>query len=106
MDDDTRFLLFKSVRELLLNIVKHARATEANVDLAREDGTMRILVGDNGTGFDPETIMNKKEGFGLFVVRKRLNAIGGSMEIRSGPGRGTRVVLTAKLKNESREEFL
>lgn len=100
VDDDTRFLLFKSVRELLLNIVKHARATKANVDLARKDGTMRILVGDNGTGFDPETIMNRKEGFGLFAVRKRLNAIGGSMEIQSGPGWGTRVVLTAKLKTE------
>jgi PAS domain S-box-containing protein len=97
-DDEVRFLLFKIVRELLLNVVKHSRAGSANVSLARENSFIRITVADDGVGFDPASVMNGNEGFGLFVVRRRLNAVGGRVEIESVPNQGTRVTLTAKLR--------
>ena len=102
--DDVRVLLFKAVRELLVNIVKHARARRARVSIRRRGGSVEVEVCDDGVGFDPSGLWSaagRTGGFGLFNIRERLDHIGGGISIESGPGRGTRVTLTAPLAPES-----
>jgi two-component system CheB/CheR fusion protein len=87
-----RVLLFQIVRELLFNVVKHARTDRAIVTLDEEDDTLVITVEDEGRGFDPTTLEPDTEGgFGLFSVRERLRLFGGRLEIDSAPGEGTRM---------------
>jgi CheY-like chemotaxis protein len=98
---DVKVLLFESVREHLLNIVKHAKTFSASVEVGQEDGrSLRVTVSDNGQGFDPATIPgfgDKGGGFGLFSIRERINLIGGRFEIDSSPGKGARFTLTVPL---------
>jgi signal transduction histidine kinase len=99
---DVRVLLFQAVRELLVNVVKHANARKAKVSTRRGRDRIQITVEDNGVGFDASrTSANASDytrgGFGLFNIRERLDHIGGSVDIRSRPGRGTRVTLIAPL---------
>lgn len=98
--ENARTLLFAGVRELLLNVAKHARATQVVVRAQKEDGMIRILVEDDGAGFDTARVVrvDKISGFGLFNLRERLNYLGGRCEIQSDPGRGTKVVLIAPLE--------
>ena len=93
-------LLFRIVRELLVNVAKHARAREARVRLRGDAATIRIEVIDDGVGFDPGRALapqGRSDGFGLFSIRDRLRFIGGRLELDSAPGRGTRVVVTAPM---------
>ncbi|MBE0534475.1 MAG: PAS domain S-box protein [Phycisphaerae bacterium] len=101
LDHDVRVLMFQSVRELLINVVKHAEAEEVAVRIERREETMRLTVADNGKGFDvdhTDLAMHRSGGFGLFSIRERLDYIGGRMEIHSEPGKGSRFVLIAPLK--------
>ncbi len=90
-------LLFQCVRELLFNTIKHGRTHEARVALRRDGGRVRIVVQDEGAGFDPAVVGPGAGGFGLGSIRERMSLVGGSMEIDSAPGRGTRVTLSAPL---------
>jgi signal transduction histidine kinase len=100
LPDDFAVLLFRAVRELLFNIVKHAKATHVSISLARENGQMQIEVVDDGIGFDPaeaDRRLRRDSGFGLFSVSERLQHLGGSFDLISRPGHGTRAILTAPL---------
>lgn len=101
LDEDVRVLLFQSVRELLINIIKHADAGKVDVSIEKEGSTVRIAVTDDGAGFDVEDKkldIHRSGGFGLFNIRERLDYIGGGMEVQSQPGKGSRFVLIAPLK--------
>jgi len=93
--EETRVTLLQSVRELLFNVVKHARVKEARVELSRApEGGIMVSVSDSGVGFDPAAAFlpgRGPGGIGLFSMRERLDAIGGGMRISSAPGAGTRV---------------
>lgn len=91
-----RVLLFRAVRELLINVAKHAGATHTRVLLEREDQAIRITVEDDGQAFDPRIIGSR--GLGLSTIRERLSHLGGEMRIASTPGTGTRVTLVAPLE--------
>jgi PAS domain S-box-containing protein len=97
-DGDTRYLLFRCVRELLMNAVKHSRSDSVRISLEAQRANVQIVVADNGVGFDADRVAGKKGGFGLFSIRERLKRVGGSCEISSGQGEGTRVVLTAPIR--------
>ena len=97
-DEDTRYMLFRSVRELLMNAVKHSKAVKIVVSLTKQDDTFVIIVRDDGVGFDPGRPTGKQDGFGLHSIFERLKRLGGSCVIDSGPGRGATIVLTAPLK--------
>jgi PAS domain S-box-containing protein len=88
---EMREALFRSLRELLINVARHARTDKANVELVRDGDTLHITVEDGGVGFDLGR--NGAAGFGLTSVRERLEAHGGRLEIHSEPGRGTRARL-------------
>jgi signal transduction histidine kinase len=104
-DENVRILLFQAVRELLMNVIKHARASRAIVAIRRWEEQVEVRVEDNGIGFDLEHVavrVGPEGGFGLFSLRERMDVLGGSFEIRSRPGEGSRVTLLAPLKRASR----
>jgi PAS domain S-box-containing protein len=101
LDDDVRTLLFRDVRELLINVVKHAHASKVKVSIAKIDDRIRISVEDNGKGFDAGKIASiSANGYGLFSIRHRLEQLGGHLEIESTRGRGCKVTMTAPLKQK------
>jgi signal transduction histidine kinase len=79
--------LYHLGQEALANVVKHARASSAAVNIAAEDDTVSIEVSDDGRGFDPATV--GREHFGLRSMRGRVADLGGRLEVTSVPGRGT-----------------
>lgn len=104
--DDMRILLFRAVQELLVNVVKHARAGSVRISCKRDDARMFIVVADDGSGFDQSAAGARFRdgfGFGLFSIRERLHYLGGEMTVDSVPGRGTRVTLTAQLQETVKE---
>ena len=106
LDNEARILLFRAVRELLFNVLKHAQASFAKVSMHRDGENLRVIVEDNGVGFAPDklaALSEKIEGFGLFSIRERLNYFGGRMEIESTPGEVTRVILTLPLQLEQQK---
>jgi len=102
ISEDVRGILFRAVRELLHNTVKHAHARQVRVAIRREDPHIRVEVADDGKGFDPEKpLRDASGGFGLFHIRERLDHAGGRLEIHSEPGRGTHIVLLAPLAKDT-----
>jgi signal transduction histidine kinase len=97
--DDTVLLLYQSVRELLMNIVKHAAVNRACVMLQAESDGVCITVQDYGRGFDASTMKPSVPGqhFGLQSVRDRLTAIGGTFMVDSIVGKGTSIALAVPL---------
>lgn len=93
LPDDQAILVFQSVRELLLNIVKHADTNRASVAVATTPTELHITVTDGGQGFDHTSLAAHQpgsSGFGLFSIDERMRAMGGRFEINSTPGHGTR----------------
>jgi signal transduction histidine kinase len=95
---DVRIFLFRAVRELLLNSAKHAGGSSIHITMQhRRPDNVRIIVADNGPGFDPNSLDDKRTGsqtVGLLNIRERVSGFGGRFHIDSGPKRGTRVTLS------------
>ncbi len=102
LDVDLKALLFRCIRELMMNIVKHAKARRMTVSLTRKAEMIFVVVEDDGIGFDMSLLERHRDlpGFGLFSVREHLAALGGSFHLQSEPGRGTCVALSVPLKEE------
>ena len=89
---DAELATYRIVQEALSNVLRHARATRADVRVAHEGGGLAVTVEDDGRGFDPARAMSTDGGgLGLFGMRERAGYIGGRVEVTSAPGRGTRV---------------
>lgn len=88
-----RNLLFRSVRELLMNVVKHAGAHNVSITVKRPGGQLTVTVADDGAGFDSATATGTETGFGLFSIRERMKRLNGSCTIESRRGSGTTIVL-------------
>jgi PAS domain S-box-containing protein len=102
--NDVRVFLFQSIRELLMNTIKHSQARRVRVKMTEKDNHLRILVRDDGIGLDTLEINPKKKrikGFGLFNIRERLTLLGGNLEISSGKCNGTEVVITVPLRENT-----
>ncbi|MBM4137517.1 MAG: PAS domain S-box protein [Nitrospira sp.] len=101
IDDKARTLLFQAVRELLVNVTKHAQAHKVRVSIQRNGDNIRINIEDDGVGFDTSKIgycLRGDKGFGFFSIHERLKCIGGYLDVKSGAGCGTRATLVAPLK--------
>lgn len=83
------------VTEALHNIVKHAGATEVRLRIASESSELTIRIEDNGRGF--EVVARTGTGNGLGNMRRRIADLGGSFDIQSAPGQGTRIQIRAPL---------
>jgi len=95
--EDMRILVFQIVRELLFNVVKHAKTNEAVVKLRQVNDLLHVEIRDGGAGFEVDQTLGRlvaDGGIGLIGCRERLALFGGRLEIESKPGAGTRVTVT------------
>jgi signal transduction histidine kinase len=97
---DVRIFLFRAVRELLLNSVKHATGSALHVTMQHlRPDKVRIIVTDGGPGFDPTSLdaqLTSSQKFGLFNIRERVSSFGGEFHINSSPKRGTQITLSLR----------
>ncbi|MFY0542058.1 sensor histidine kinase [Nannocystis pusilla] len=104
---DPEYLLFRCVRELLLNVVKHAEATAARVEVGGdEDDILVIRVSDDGKGFDPPRLTADRQtsrSFGLLSVRERIMGLGGHVRIDSTPARAPASSCTSRSPRVERQ---
>ncbi|HEX7501976.1 MAG TPA: PAS domain S-box protein, partial [Acidobacteriota bacterium] len=97
LENDRQVILFQVVRELLVNVGKHSRASQAKVILSQEKKFLKIQVNDDGVGFDATQIYDAKghqSSYGFFSMRERMSYLGGELEVRSKSGQGSQIVLT------------
>jgi two-component system CheB/CheR fusion protein len=92
LGEDVAAVLFRAVRELLANVVKHSRCDRATVTLGRANGQLVITVEDTGVGIDSPPLA-PHDAFGLFSVREQVSRLGGTFDLVSSVGVGTRVTL-------------
>ena len=88
--------LFRIVQESLNNVLKHAKASQVKIMLARERAHLRLVVEDNGRGFDPSRLASlapDQRGLGLQQITERAKMMRGRILIRSRPGQGTRLTV-------------
>jgi two-component system, NarL family, sensor histidine kinase UhpB len=91
---DVSTVVFQAVRELLLNVVKHAGARRVVITASAGEETAEVQVEDDGKGFDPAAVnllSVDEQRFGLFAIHERIELMGGKLSIRSYEGRGTSV---------------
>jgi len=102
LSTDQEGLLFQSARELLMNVVKHAKTQRAQIGVEQADGQLTLTISDDGVGFDVESALEQAtDKFGLFSIRERMYALGGSLTLDSKPGSGTTARLTLPLASQT-----
>ena len=88
LPDELESMLYRWSRELLINAIKHGRPTSAGLTLSLEHEQLRLLVWDDGVGFNPEAVLTPSsdvQGLGLFSIREQVLALDGAMSIRLRP---------------------
>ncbi|MFW5741911.1 MAG: response regulator [Spirochaetota bacterium] len=95
-DQAVKAFLFRAVQELLFNVAKHSRVNEARVELVGTSDEVRVIVSDDGAGFDPAILEPSAvgSGLGLLSLRERARSMGGSFDLQSRPGDGARFTLS------------
>ena len=87
-------VIFRAVQEIVINAIQYnsesTNKIQVNVQINLEGSIIRVIVSDNGKGFDPETI-DEGHGFGLKLIRERVEMLGGEMNISSTPGQGSTI---------------
>ena len=91
--------ILRILQEGLTNARKHASAHCVQIAISSHDGRVQIVMQDDGKGFEPGKFQgDRPRGFGLQFMRERAEAIGGNLELRSAPGKGTEVLLVVPVK--------
>jgi len=103
---DTRILIIKVIREILVNIVKHAKAQSVEISLRTEGNDIVIKIIDDGIGFDVDSVLSvsPSDRFGIFTIRERMEYLKGRFLITSEPGRKTSVTLSIPSRNDQAEK--
>lgn len=107
LPDDVKTTLYRIVQEALNNTSKYAAATNVSVLLSRQEGGVRLIVEDNGVGFDIDGVMrnDKRSGermrLGILGMNERVSLAGGNLMIESTPGCGTTLFVSIPLRGES-----
>jgi signal transduction histidine kinase len=99
--EEIRNSLFRVTKELLTNIIKHAQARNVNVSVHKRQNQIRIIIQDDGVGFDTVKACPDSSGlsrFGLFSIREQLENLGGHFAIESEPGRGAKATIVVPLE--------
>lgn len=90
-------MVFRAVQELMGNVIRHSQGNQLKINLDLADDLIRIQVDDNGKGFDPDSVQEGKS-LGLKLIRERVEMLGGSFEIDSAVGKGTRIIFSLPLQ--------
>jgi len=88
--------IFRAVQEAIVNVARHANAESVLIQGSVSDGVLLVEIEDDGDGFDPQQVVRSPEslrGVGLLGMRERIEILGGSVDIESDPGGGTRVAM-------------
>ena len=104
LNDEVKILLFQSVRELMINIAKHAQAKTSSVSISRIHQSAVIAIKDDGIGFDTSGLFapgNPDTGYGLFSIRERFKHIGGDFHLLSVPGGGSFAMISVPVAEQS-----
>ncbi|NJD34345.1 MAG: PAS domain S-box protein [Betaproteobacteria bacterium] len=104
--DEVQAVLYRSARELLINVAKHAKVQEANLTCLCDHGRLVLVVSDAGEGFSPAEHFGASHGhgsFGLRSIRERIVNLGGEVDIDSSPGNGTTITLSVPRFIEGKE---
>ncbi|MBA2518388.1 MAG: HAMP domain-containing protein [Chloroflexia bacterium] len=100
---EVRLAVYRIVQEALHNALRHAAADQAVVQLETNDETLRVIIRDNGAGFNPESAA-RPSALGLLSMRERAAAIGAAFAVSSRPGDGTTIVIERRMEAEQLEE--
>jgi signal transduction histidine kinase len=95
--------IFRVVQEAVTNIVRHAEAKTARIQLEHEDERVSVLIEDDGRGFDLRQVLNSPDrarALGLLGMEERISLLGGTLSVESAPGEGTRVRAEIPLEEE------
>lgn len=92
LENSQEIAIFRIVQELATNIIKHAQATEASIQLTNHDDVINIIIEDNGIGFIFDKIAIE-DGMGIASIQKKIKQLGGSFAIDSTPGKGTTILI-------------
>jgi two-component system sensor histidine kinase DegS len=91
-------MMFRALQELLGNTARHSQATQVKVMLDMGEDRVRVSVDDNGRGFDPD-VVQQGNSLGLKLIRERAEMLGGSFEVDSSVGRGTRITFAVPARS-------
>jgi len=101
MGEDMRIFLYHGIRELLFNVIKHAKARTVRLSLMKIREMLMVTVEDDGVGFDisaTNRVGFSGQSYGLFSIREKLRHLNGSMTIKSVPGKGTIITLKVPIE--------
>jgi len=99
LDGEQELQLYRIVQELVSNILKHSEATETNIQLNQNEGSVNLIVEDDGVGFVPEESI-KADGIGLSNLKARVAKLDGTFHIDSGKGAGTTISIDIPVTND------
>jgi len=106
LEEEMKTVLFKSLRELMFNVVKHAKTENGWVKIYKDEGVLNLTVEDKGAGFqqaiDGSKLQLEQRGLGLFGVRELISDIGGTLRVESEPAVGTRVTISVPIDKDKR----
>ncbi len=98
LDRDIELGLYRMAQEALNNVLKSSKATQVSVQLVKLEGSVQLMIEDNGVGFDKNKLNLYETGFGLTGMKNRIGALSGSLTIDSRPKHGTSVIALVPLK--------
>lgn len=99
--------VYRVVQESVTNVVKHSHSTQAEVRMKREDGTIEIIIHDNGKGFDSAILSAKsgaRSGFGFSSMAERVKLLGATMRIETSAGNGTKISISVPVGGSGETE--
>jgi len=97
LENSLEIAVFRMIQELTTNILKHAYASQATINISRHDNTLNIIVEDNGNGFDINKI-NLQNGMGLHSIKTRVEHIKGELVVDSTPSKGTTIIVNVPIE--------
>jgi len=100
MPAPTETALYRIVQEALTNVTKHAQASHVTIRFVRDGRLLRCSIHDNGTGFDVLAVQARRgvRGLGLIGIQERLNAVGGTLNVASAPGKGAELIISVPVE--------
>ena len=104
LDANRSTAIFRILQEALTNVARHAQAKMVRVSLARQDGSVVLVVTDDGKGISETAVEDSRASLGLLGMKERAEACGGEMQIWGDPGKGTTVAVQIPLSDSTRQE--
>jgi PAS domain S-box-containing protein len=105
---EAKIIIYRMFQEILSNIIKHAKATQIELDIQRLDDRVEFSVSDNGIGFNVDQTLTgsiKDRGMGLGYMKEQARMLGGTLNIKSKAGKGTRINVTVPFSGHQGQDF-